>query len=140
MRSKAINCQLAGDEDLSGDGALSVPSALALEVLDDLRRVLPSPTAHCKQRVQPVRVSARIGISNHLAAASVRGRIGHPPLDLTRVERILKRRLMLTDLLIGILLQTRRSTRLNSGRHCIGGPRDSCVRLHCEPSVSLYYE
>src|ERR1039458_5207769 len=115
MRSKAINCQLAGDEDLSGDGALSVPSALALEVLDYLHRVLPSPTAHCKECVQPVRVSARIGIGNHLAAASVKSGIGPPPLDLTRVERILKRRLQLTHLFVAILLQTRRVLQYGSG-------------------------
>src|ERR1035441_4755902 len=130
MRSKAINCQLAGDEDLSGDGALSVPSALALEVLDYLHRVLPSPTAHCEECFRPVPLSQRFGIGNRLAAASVRSRIGHSPLDLARVEWILKRRLKLTGLLIGILLQTRRVLQYGSGRHCIGGPCDSCVRLH----------
>src|SRR5581483_7308711 len=104
VRSKAVDCQPAGHDNLSRNGALTIPSVLTFEVLDDLHRVLARPTAYGEERVQPICVRARIGISNHLTAASVRGRIRDPPFDLIRLEGVFEGRLKLANLFIGVLL------------------------------------
>jgi hypothetical protein len=130
MRSQAVDHQPAGHDNLRRDDAVSVPSLLALEVLDHLHRVVARPPTHGKQRVQPIRVSPRIGIGDHLAPAFVRGRIRYAPLDRARIERIFERDDKLTDLFVGEFLQHRCVLLCRSRRHRIGGPRDSCGRLH----------
>ena len=86
----------AGDQDLGGDHRLLsavIAFLRALEVLDGLDGVLARPAERAQYGVEPVGVSARVGVGDHLAPAAspVPRRVGDTPFDQFRRERLRQR-------------------------------------------------
>src|SRR6516165_6683255 len=83
MCAKAVDCHLAGNQDLAGND-LGVAFGTG-DVVHRDRLVAASPALRADQHVETVGVSTRVGIRYDLPAGAVVGGVRYPPQNL--VER-----------------------------------------------------